>query len=75
MIVYLLTEALELLFALGKVSYSGIIWIYQWYFNISEEEQKEIEMKTLEERIKVLENLLKENKDKVLIKNNIDGLS
>ena len=75
MIVYLLTEALELLFALGKVSYSGIIWVYQWYFSISPEEQKEIEMKTLEERIKVLESLIKENKDNALIKNNTDELS
>lgn len=75
MIIYILSEAIELLFALGKVSYGGIMWIYQWYFNISEDEQKEIEMKTLEERIKVLENLIKENKDNTIMKSNTDELS
>jgi len=61
MIVFLITEALDILYTLGKVSYKGIIWIYNWYFNISPEEQKELEMKTLEERVQELERLLKEN--------------
>jgi hypothetical protein len=61
MIVFLITEALDILYTLGKVSYKGIIWIYNWYFNISLEEQKELEMKTLEERVQELERLLKEN--------------
>ena len=61
MIVFLITEALDILYTLGKVSYKGIVWIYNWYFNISPEEQKELEMKTLEERVQELERLLKEN--------------
>ena len=70
MIVYLLTEAIELLFALGKISYSGIIWLYKWYFNSSEEIQKDIEMKTLEERVEMLESLIKENKENTIDINN-----
>jgi len=61
MIVFLLTEAIEVLYALGKVSYSGILWLYNWYFNKSPEEQKEIALKSLEERVKELEDLLREN--------------
>ena len=63
MIVFLLTEAIEVLYALGKVSYSGILWLYNWYFNKSPEEQKEIALKSLEERVKELEDLLRENTD------------
>ena len=63
MIVFLLTEAIEVLFTLGKVSYNGIAWIYNWYFNISIEEQKKLEMKSLEERVKELEKLLKEKEE------------
>lgn len=61
MIVFLITEALEILYTLGKVSYKGVCWVYNWYFNISPEQQKDIEMKTLEERVEELERLLKEN--------------
>lgn len=60
MIVFLVTEAIEVLFTLGKVSYNGIAWLYNWYFNIPIEEQKKLEMKSLEERVKELEKLLKE---------------
>ncbi len=60
MLLFLITEAIEILFALGKVSYNGVIWLYNWYYNISEAEQKAIEMKTLKERIEKLEQLLEE---------------
>ena len=60
MLLFLITEAVEILFALGKVSYNGVIWLYNWYYNISAEEQKAIEMKTLKERIEKLEQLLEE---------------
>ena len=60
MIVFLVTEAIEVLFTLGKVSYNSIAWLYNWYFNIPIEEQKKLEMKSLEERVEELEKLLKE---------------
>ena len=60
MLVFLITEAVEVLLALGRVSYNGVIGLYKWYFNISPEEQKTIEMKSLEERVIELERLLNE---------------
>ena len=57
---FLITEAIEVLLALGRVSYNGVIGLYNWYFNISPEEQKIIEMKSLEERVIELERLLNE---------------
>ena len=63
MIIFLLTEAIEILLALGKVSYNGIYWLYSWYFNQPIEEQKKLEMKTLEERIEILEQQLKQKNE------------
>lgn len=63
MIVFILTEAIEILIALGKISYNSVGWVYNWYFNKSIEEQKVIEMQTLEERVEELERLLKDNNE------------
>ena len=58
MLVFLFTEAVELLYALGKVSYNSVIWLYRWYFQITPEEHKRLEMKDLKERIELLEMIL-----------------
>ena len=68
MLVFILTEAIEILIALGKISYNSIGWIYNWYFNKSSEEQKVIELQTLEERVEELERLLKDSNDNHLNK-------
>ena len=58
MIVFLITEAIDILYALGKISYNGALSLYYWYTNTSPEQQKELQMKTLEERICELERLI-----------------
>jgi len=58
MIVFLITEAIDILYALGKISYNGVTWLYYWYTNTSPEQKKELQMKTLEERIRELECLI-----------------
>lgn len=58
MIVFLITEAIDILYALGKISYNGVTWLYYWYTNTSPEQKKELQMKTLEERIRELERLV-----------------
>jgi len=58
MIVFLITEAIDILYSLGKISYNGVAWLYYWYTNTSPEQQKELQMKTLEERICELERLV-----------------
>ena len=58
MIVFLITEAIDILYSLGKISYNSIAWLYYWYTNATAETQKELEMKTLEERISELERLI-----------------
>ena len=63
MIVFLLTEAIEVLYALGKVSYNGIQRLYNWYFTQPIEVQQKLEMKTLEERVKILEELLEKKNE------------
>ena len=52
---------------LGFRSY-GIVTAAQNYFNKSIDEQKAIEMQTLEERVEELERLLKDNNDNHLNK-------
>ena len=32
MMMFLITEAIEVLLALGRVSYNGVIGLYNWYF-------------------------------------------
>ena len=58
MLVFLITEAIDILYSLGKISYNSIAWLYYWYTNTSPEKQKELQMKTLEERISELERLI-----------------
>ena len=57
----LIGEAVDLLWTLGRLSYNSVIWIYQWYYNITPEEKKKLELQTLEERIAHLETLVKES--------------
>lgn len=57
----LIGEAIDLLWTLGRLSYNSILWIYQWYFNITPEEKKQLELQTLEERLEHLENLVKKS--------------
>ena len=58
MIVFLITEAIDILYSLGKLSYNGVAWLYYWYTHTTPEKQKELELKTLEERVKELERLV-----------------
>ena len=58
MIVFLITEAIDILYSLGKISYNGVAWLYYWYTNTSPQKQKELQMKTLEERVNELERLV-----------------
>ena len=57
----LIGEAIDLLWTLGRLSYNSVIWIYQWYYTITPEEKKKLELQTLEERIAHLETLVKES--------------
>lgn len=58
MIVFLITEAIDILYSLGKISYNGVAMLYYWYTNTTPQQQKALEMKNLEERIKELERLV-----------------
>ncbi len=57
----LIGEAIDLLWTLGRLSYNSVLWIYHWYYNITPEEKKKLELQTLEERIAHLETLVKES--------------
>ena len=57
----LIGEAIDLLWTLGRLSYKSVLWIYHWYYNITPEEKKKLELQTLEERIAHLETLVKES--------------
>ena len=54
MIVFLITEAIDILYTLGKISYKGVARLYYWDTNTTPEQQKELHMKTPEERIREL---------------------
>ncbi len=58
MIVFLITEAIDILYSLGKISYNGVARLYYWYTNTTPQQQKALEMKSLEERVKELERLV-----------------
>ena len=58
MIVFLITEAIDILYSLGKISYNGVARLYYWYTNTTPQQQKALEMKNLEERVKELERLV-----------------
>ena len=58
MIGFLLTEAIDILYSLGKLSYNGAAWLYYWYTNAPVSKQKSLEMKSLDERVKELERLV-----------------
>ena len=55
----LIGEAIDLLWTLGRLSYNSVLWLYQWYYNITPEEKKQLELQTLVERVEYLENLVK----------------
>ena len=56
MIGFVLYEAFDLMYHVGKMGYNGVNGVYRWYYKIpSTEEEKEEKIKLLEEKIKTME--------------------
>lgn len=56
MIGFILYEAFDLMYHVGKMGYNGVNGVYRWYYKIpSTEDQKDDKIKSLEEKIKTME--------------------
>ena len=56
MIGILLSETFELFYTLGKATYNGSTALYRWYYELEEEETKDLQQ---------LEHAMKEMKDQI----------
>jgi len=69
MIGILLSETAELIYTLGKFSFNGATWVYNWYYDIPTSE--ELTIKGLKTRVETLEKYIN-TKEAVKIPEKLD---
>ena len=67
MLGFLLYEVFDIAFHIGKLGFNSVSGLYSWYYGLSEEQKKEIpedKLFLLEARIKELEDILSNEREK-----------
>ena len=62
MIGILLNETIELAYTLGKWTYYGGKWVFEWYYGTSEQTELETKIELLQNDIEELQQKIKDTK-------------